>query len=87
MRQFFFVEITDTFGGEANYSWVTRHKVRASSPRGAIVRVNRDSGLGFHRVADYGDFVRYDSASGATCAFVEPWNTECHGNYLHINEL
>lgn len=77
---YFFIEITDTFGGEANYSFVTRHKVKASSPRGAIVRVNRDSGLGFRKVADYGSMLRYDSKSGATCAFVEVWDDESHAS-------
>jgi hypothetical protein len=83
----YFVEITDTFGGEANYSWVTRHKVRASSPRGAMIRVNRDSGLGFRRTADYGDSLRYDSRSGATCAFVSEWDDAAHGGYMLVNEL
>ena len=67
----FNVEITDTFGGEANYSWVTRHVIRARSPRGVAVIMNRRSGLGFHKVSDYGDLCRYDSASGATCMFIE----------------
>ena len=74
----YFVEITDTYGGEANYSWVTRHKVRASSPRGAMVRIGRAAGMAWHIVADYGDMVRYDSKSGATCAFVEKWDEETH---------
>lgn len=81
MKQTFFIEITDTFGGEANYSWVTRHKVKASTIRGAIVRLNKDSGLGFHRVYDLGHSVRYDSHSGATCAFIEPWDDETHQAY------
>lgn len=76
----FFVEITDTFGGEANYSWVTRHKVRASSARGALVRINRDSGLGFRSVG----CDRYDSRSGATCAFITEWDDDAHANYSHI---
>lgn len=74
----YFVEITDTFGGEANYSWVTRHKVKASSDRGALIRINRDSGLGFRSVG--GD--RYDSRSGATCAFITPWDDAEHSQ-LH----
>ncbi|MCP6335736.1 hypothetical protein NL449_27335, partial [Klebsiella pneumoniae] len=64
-------EITDTFGGEPNYGWVRRYLVRASSPVGAIRKVGRALGLRFRKVADYGDAVRYDSASGLTCAFVE----------------
>jgi len=28
-KTLYFIEITDTFGGEANYSWVTRHVIKA----------------------------------------------------------
>jgi hypothetical protein len=80
--QHFFVEITDTFGGEANYSWVTRHKVRASSARGALIRVNRDSGLGFRSVG----LDRYDSRTGATCAFIAPWDDAEHGEVSRVSE-
>ena len=31
MKHQFFVEMTDTYGGEANYSWVNRFLVTASS--------------------------------------------------------
>ena len=78
----YFVEITDTFGGEANYSWVTRHKVRASSERGALIRINRDSGLGFRSVG----CERYDSHSGATCAFIMPWDEDEHSQLFHVRE-
>ena len=80
--RFFFVEITDTFGGEANYSWVTRHKIRASSVRGALVRLNRDSGLGFRST---GDGERFDSRSGATCCFIVPWDDEHHNDVFRVN--
>ena len=85
MAKFFFVEVTDTFGGEANYSWVTRHKVKASTIRGAVIRLNRDSGLGFHKVLDMGDTVRYDSHTGATCAFIEAWDNEQHSKLGRIS--
>ncbi len=78
----YFVEITDTFGGEANYSWVTRHKVKASSVRGALIRINRDSGLGFHSVG----CDRFDSRSGATCAFINEWDDREHGDYSRVSE-
>ena len=29
MKNLYFIEVTDTFGGEANYSWVTRHVIKA----------------------------------------------------------
>jgi hypothetical protein len=79
-KQFFFAEITDTFGGEANYSWVTRHKIAASSVRGALIKLNRDSGLGFRSVG----CDRFDSRSGATCCFIEPWDEKIHSQVFHV---
>lgn len=80
----FFIEITDTYGGEANYSWVTRHCVKATSPRGAMRRIGKDSGLNWRCVGDYGDAQRWDSTSGATCAFVAEWE-DAHGDYSRVN--
>ena len=85
--QTFFIEITDTFGGEANYSWVTRHKVKASTVRGAICKLARASGLSWRKVSGYGDSVRYDSASGATCAFVSDWSDERHSQFRVNTDL
>lgn len=81
----FYVEITDTFGGEANYSWVTHHRVTASTMRGAMWRVARDSGLSWHIVGDYGDVRRYDSRSGATCAFITEWNDADHSERSRVS--
>lgn len=77
----FFVEITDTYGGEANYSWVTRHVICAKSMLGAIVKLARLSGINWHCVDNYGDIRRYDSRSGATCAFISDYDAERHCNY------
>lgn len=79
MQNLFYIEITDTFGGEANYSWVTRHVIRAKSVRGAMAALARRSGLNWRKVSDYGDSVRYNSKAGATCAFVEYFDIEYHG--------
>ena len=65
------IEITDTFGGEANYSWVTRHEIKAKSMQGAMQKLSRLSGLNWRKVCDFGNMCRYDSKSGATCAFIE----------------
>lgn len=72
----FYIEVTDTFGGEANYSWVTRHVIRANNERGAINRFSRMSGMNWHCAGDYGDSKRYDSASGATCYFINAYDAE-----------
>ena len=39
-------EVTDTFGGDANYSWVRRYTVHATSMSGALRMVNREEGFG-----------------------------------------
>ena len=48
-------EVTDTFGGEANYCWV--HRGTAKTKLGAIRACRADMGLSgkYARVEDYGD--------------------------------
>ena len=41
----FFVEVTDTYGGESNYSWVHRFKVHATTYRGAMRKVSKHMGF------------------------------------------
>ena len=65
-------EVTDTFGGEANYCWVKRHKVYAKNYLGAIQKLSRITGLHFRIESDFGDMKRY-KAQGAlvcVCAFI-----------------
>lgn len=82
----FFVEITDLYGGEANYSWVTRHKIRAKSRIGAIRRLNKVSGLGFRVKEKWGYYPdKYVSRSGATCAFIVEWDESEHSKHSKIN--
>jgi len=69
----FYIEITDTFGGEANYSWLTRHVVRAKSERGAVNAMARRSGMNWHF-----DGTKYLSKSGATCMFIDMYEEEYH---------
>ena len=74
MKTLFFIEVTDTYGGEANYSWVTRHVIRASTMRGAVNKFGRLSGMQWHK--EYGDVdcARYDSKSGATCYYIRHYD-------------
>ena len=67
MKHTYFIEMTDTFGGEANYCWVNRFIVSASSPRGAMRRVCARTG---DSVRDVG-CDRWDSTRGCVCYFVE----------------
>jgi len=64
----FAVYLTDLFGGELNYSWVTRMRVRATTERGAVHKVARATGLHFR--ADMPGEV-YHSVSGATALVIE----------------
>lgn len=84
MKNLYFVEITDTYDGEANYSWVTRHCVRANSMRGAVRRIGNVTSMSWHCVDRWSDTQRWDSKSGATCAFISEWEDE-HGDYSHVN--
>lgn len=63
------IEVTDTFGGEANYCWVRRGTTKAHSRRG-VVRAVKDlagwTGWLRVRVEDHGDMmiVRPTASSG-----------------------
>lgn len=80
MKTLFFVEITDTFGGDANYSWVTRHIIKAKSERGAVCALSRRSGISWRAVG----CERYDSKSGATCAFIREYDPEYDNGYSRL---
>jgi hypothetical protein len=84
--QKFFIEVTDTFAGEANYSWVKRYIVNANTMRGAVNKFSHESGYHWHCVMDCGDSKRYDSASGATCFFIS-WYDEQSDTYPNTTEI
>lgn len=77
MKSLFYIEVTDVFGGEANYSWVTRHVVRGKSELGAANRFSRQSGM--HWLRWNQDM--YRSKSGCTCFFITEYAEEQHGDY------
>lgn len=77
--QEYYIEVTDMFGGERNYSWVTRFKVLAKSRHGALCKLSRQTGLNWRK--DWTD--NYVSKSGNTGVIVEEWNDESHGDYKH----
>ena len=76
MKNLYYVEITDMFGGEANYSWVTRHVIRAKSERGAVNAMSRRSGMNWRY-----DGLKYLSKSGATCMFIDMYDKYYHADY------
>lgn len=66
----FNIEVTDTFGGEANYSWVRRYSIKAKTLRGAINKFAREYGAGWKKSYDTGDLARFDLRNSCVCAFV-----------------
>ena len=77
-QSFFYVELTDTFAGEANFSWVQRFKVSAQTMRGAVWKISRETGGAWRAAWDSGEMMRYDSKSHATCFFIEHYDDERH---------
>jgi hypothetical protein len=71
MKNIYYVEVTDTFGGEANYSWVKRFKVHASSELGAIRKVGKYTGFAFRRESGLVcDESMYNAKNACVCAFL-----------------
>jgi hypothetical protein len=71
MSNIYYVEITDTFGGEANYAWVKRFKVHASSELGAIRKIGRETGWSFRRESGLVcDDVMYNAKNACVVAFL-----------------
>lgn len=92
-KEFFFVELTDTYGGEANYSWVSRFLVSAKSTRGAILKVNKKVGYTGRLKIDYssGDLIRHNVIGACVCFFTTWVDAEEVDNllakYLRIEVL
>jgi hypothetical protein len=86
MQSIFYVEITDTYGEEANYSWVKRFKVHASSVLGAIRKVSTETGLNFRKEWDSGYMTRYDSTQCAVCAFLSVYEDQAE-HYSGVKSL
>jgi len=63
MNKFYF-EMTDTFGGESNYSWVKRFEVNAKSLHGALCKLSNETGFNFRF-----DGNRYNVKNAYICMF------------------
>lgn len=72
-KSIFFVEVTDTYGGEANYCWVHRYLVKASTMRGAVGVVSKHEGFSgsLKIVGNYGDMTRHNVSGAAICIFTQ----------------
>lgn len=65
------IEATDTFGGEANYSWVARYTIQANTERGALNKFARIMGRGWRKDWSAGDVTRYTHKRDCVCVFIE----------------
>lgn len=75
------IEVTDTFGGEANYCWVKRGTTKAVSRRGIIKAVKELAGWDGWcrvRVEDLGDMwiIRPTDSSGICQIAFATWKEE-----------
>ena len=70
----FTAELTDTFGGEANYSWVRRATIPATESRRALMR-RAKAALGLSgmrgRSYDYGDRLEFRPSGSCTVMFIK----------------
>lgn len=85
----YYVECTDTFGGEANYNWCHRFIVKAKTPLGAIRKVTRETGCPARKAWNSGDVTRYDVPNASICYFVT-WleeTAEYKSQYCDIKRL
>ena len=52
MKTYYF-EVTDTFGGELNYCWLNKFKIKAKSLHGALCKLSKHTGLNFKNKGSY----------------------------------
>jgi hypothetical protein len=72
------IEMTDTYGGEANYSWVKRAEIKdlpENYTRRQLLKAVREalelgSGVRLKKTLDYGDTLRYDIVGACVCIFI-----------------
>lgn len=72
----YYIEVTDLFGGEMNYSFVQRYLIDSISIRGAISKLSRHLGLNFRLYSDYGLDCIYHSTSKATGVYITEFDSE-----------
>lgn len=71
MKNTYKIEVTDTFGGDANYSLVRRYTCQAKSMLGAIKWLALNHGGYWRKDYDTDDITRYNMKDACICAFIE----------------
>lgn len=75
------IEVTDTFGGEANYCWVKRGETKVQSKRGlreAVKELAGWTGWCYVHTEDYGDMKVFkpSQASGVNQIAFATWSDQ-----------
>jgi len=83
MKHQYFVEMTDTFGREANYSWVNRFLVTSTSELGAIRKVTKHTGYHARKVSDG----QYRVPGACMVYFLNDAQGNEAEQYLHVTTL
>ena len=91
-QDFYFIEMTDLYQGEANFNWCDRFLIQAKSISGAIRKFKKDCfnqpAKAKHRLVYDGSY-KFDNM--AICFFVESIDQEqaeaIKGEYIHLKEL
>ena len=65
----YYIEMTDTFAGEMNYSWVRRYKVKAKTLKAAMRKVSMHTGYNARRQWNMGGEEAVYKVVGACIAY------------------
>lgn len=70
MKTSFLVQMTDTYGGEANYCWVKHFLVYAKTRVSAMSMIARETGHTTYKDYDTGHIARYNVRNACICFFI-----------------
>jgi len=73
----FYFEMTDTFGGELNYCWLTRFAINAKNLKGALIKLSKETGYNFRN-----NGLHYKAKHACVAAYELDF---CHAEYVLEN--
>lgn len=84
----YYLELTDTFGGESNYSWVRRYRIVAFSEKQALTKFKREYfGIGHNRRHNLewnsGDIKAFKFKGICIIAFLSEWEWHPEHTLMH----
>lgn len=82
-----FVELTDTFCGELNYSWVKRFSVKAKTIQSAMRKVSIECGTKTRKICESGDCATYKVIDANMAFTIEPADIEWVGMCSGVKEI